>query len=112
MNIPGVGLLGSRAGRRGLGHRLERLKPRHRPAETAAAFEDGWFKTGDVGVLEPDGYLRITDRIKDLIITSQGKNVAPQRVEGMLAGHSLLDQVVVIGDRCLMGTASRVSPQV
>ena len=70
-----------------------------KPAETAAVFEDGWFRTGDVGVLEPDGYLRITDRIKDLIITSQGKNVAPQRVEGMLAGHPLLEQVVVVGDR-------------
>jgi len=70
-----------------------------KPAETAAVFEDGWFRTGDVGVLDPDGYLRITDRIKDIIITSQGKNVAPQHVEGMLSGHPLLEQVVVVGDR-------------
>jgi long-chain acyl-CoA synthetase len=70
-----------------------------KPAETAAVFEDGWFKTGDVGVLEPDGYLRITDRLKDIIITSQGKNVAPQHIEGMFVGHPLVEQVVVLGDR-------------
>jgi len=70
-----------------------------RPQDTAAAFQDGWLRTGDVGSVDAGGYLTVTDRIKDLIITSQGKNVAPQHVEGELGADLYIDQVVVIGDR-------------
>ena len=70
-----------------------------RPEDTAAAFEDGWLRTGDVGSIDQDGYLTVTDRIKDLIITSQGKNVAPQHIEGELGADLYIDQIVVIGDR-------------
>ena len=70
-----------------------------RPAETAAAIEDGWFKTGDVGAIDEDGFLRITDRIKDLIITSQGKNIAPQHIEAMFGSDPYVEHVALIGDR-------------
>jgi len=69
------------------------------PAATAAVMRDGWFCTGDIGCLSDDGYLRITDRKKDIIVTSGGKNVAPQNIEGRLTAHALIQQAVVIGDK-------------
>ena len=70
-----------------------------KPEETVAAFEDGWFKTGDVGRIDADGFVYVTDRIKDLIITSQGKNVAPQPLEALLSSDPYIEQVVIVGDR-------------
>jgi len=70
-----------------------------RPDDTAAAFEDGWFKTGDQGMVDADGFVVITDRLKDIIITSQGKNIAPQHVESALGSDPYIEQLIVIGDR-------------
>jgi long-chain acyl-CoA synthetase len=71
----------------------------NRPEETQAAFLDGWFKTGDIGNLDSDGYLSITDRKKDLIKTSGGKFIAPQPIENSLKLNPLIGTAVVLGDR-------------
>ncbi|BAJ04260.1 AMP-dependent synthetase/ligase [Shewanella violacea] len=70
----------------------------NRPQETADTFEDGWLKTGDAGRIDEQGNLFITDRIKELMKTSNGKYIAPQRVEGKLACCPFIEQVAIVAD--------------
>ncbi len=69
-----------------------------RPADTAAAIRDGWLHTGDVGHLDADGFLTITDRKKDMIVLSGGENVSPARIEGILAAQPQIAQALVLGE--------------
>lgn len=69
------------------------------PQATKDAFtDDGWFKSGDVGVMDKDGFVAITDRLKDLIITAGGKNVAPQKIEVLLCEDHYIENVAIAGE--------------
>ena len=70
----------------------------NQPEATAAAIRDGWLHTGDIGTLDSEGYLRITDRKKDMIVLSGGENVSPARVEGLLMAEPEIAQAVVSGE--------------
>jgi len=70
-----------------------------KPDKTKEAFtDDGWFRTGDIGRFDEDGYLYITDRLKDLIVTSGGKNIAPQMIELIMAEDHMIEYIAVVGD--------------
>jgi long-chain acyl-CoA synthetase len=66
---------------------------------TQESIKDGWFYTGDIGELTPEGYIKITDRKKDIIITSAGKNVAPQKIENMLKLQKHISNAMIVGDK-------------
>ncbi len=66
---------------------------------TKEAFEDGWFKTGDIAELDQDGFIKIKDRKKDIIITAGGKHVAPQYIENLFKGEPTISHCLVYGDR-------------
>ncbi len=71
----------------------------HDEAATAQSVQEGWFHTGDIGRLDADGFLSITGRKKEIIVTAGGKNVAPAVLEDRLRAHPLVSQCLVVGDR-------------
>jgi long-chain acyl-CoA synthetase len=71
----------------------------NQPEKTAEAVRDGWLHTGDVGLVDNEGYLKITDRMKDIIITAGGKNITPSEIENQLKFSPYISDAVVIGDK-------------
>jgi long-chain acyl-CoA synthetase len=71
----------------------------NRDSDTEAVIRDGWFHTGDIGEIDEHGYLKITDRKKELLVTSGGKKIAPQPIEAALRAQSLVAEAVLVGDR-------------
>jgi long-chain acyl-CoA synthetase len=71
----------------------------NKPDATAEVLKDGWFHTGDIGTIDDGGYLSITDRKKDLLVTSGGKKIAPQPIEAVLKRNPLVGEAILLGDR-------------
>jgi long-chain acyl-CoA synthetase len=71
----------------------------NKPEATSDAVKDGWFHTGDIGQIDHEGYLTITDRKKDLLVTSGGKKIAPQPIEAVLKRNALVGEAILLGDR-------------
>ncbi|GII98032.1 long-chain acyl-CoA synthetase [Sediminihabitans luteus] len=85
---------------------------RNNPEATEAAFTDGWFRTGDLGSFDEDGFLRITGRKKEIIVTAGGKNVAPAVLEDRIRAHALVSQCVVVGDqKPFIGALITIDPE-
>ncbi len=84
----------------------------HNQQATDDAFTDGWFKTGDLGALDEDGFLKITGRKKEIIVTAGGKNVAPAVLEDQLRAHALISQAMVVGDaKPFIGALITIDPE-
>lgn len=80
--------------------------------ETAKAFTDGWFHTGDLGAIDDDGFLTIIGRKKEIIVTAGGKNVAPAVMEDQLRAHPLISQAMAVGDaRPFVGALITIDPE-
>ena len=84
----------------------------HNDRATSEAMEDGWFKTGDLGAVDDDGFLTITGRKKEIIVTAGGKNVAPAVLEDQLRANPLISQAMVVGDaRPFIGALITIDPE-